>query len=334
MMDRRTLRIAAALLVVGLAAVAWWFRRGAEASPAGIVASGTVEATEADLGFAAPGRIQEILVREGERVDAGAMLARLDLGEAEALRDQAAAAVETAAARLGELEAGSLPGEIARAELAVRAARETLDDRLRDRDRTRRLHAGGAVSREALDRATTAALLAETALEQATESLGLIREGPRPEQVAAQRALLRQAEASLARSEAALGNGTIRAPFGGTVAIRHREPGETVGAGAPVLTLRDLDDRWVRIYVRGDAIGGVRPGQSATLTSDAPGGGVHRGEVTFIGSEAEFTPRNVQTAEERTRLVYPVRVRILGDSGVELKPGLPVDVVLDPGTGG
>lgn len=327
-MKARVARAGLVFLLAASGAALWWAFRGDVATEPGITASGTVEATEADLGFQLPGRIETILPREGDRVDAGAILARLDLAEAGARRDQAEAAVEATRARLLEMEAGARRQEVTRAELAVRAAREALDDRLRDRERTRRLHEGGAVSREALEKATTAAILAETSLEQAMESLELVREGPRSEQVAAQRALLRQAEATLAQAEAALASGVITAPFAGTVALRHREPGEAVGAGAPVLTLRDLDDRWVRIYVRGDAIGRVRPGQEAVLTSDAPGGGTHRGEVFFIGSQAEFTPRNVQTTEERTRLVYPVRVRILEDPEVELKPGLPVDVLL------
>lgn len=330
-MNMRVRALGLVLLVVASGAALWWVLRRDPAIEAGIAASGTVEATEADLGFQIPGRIASILPREGDRVEAGAILALLDQAEAGARRDQADAAVDAARARLREMEAGSRRQEITRAELSVRAAREALDDRLRDRERTRRLHEGGAVSRESLEKATTAALLAETALEQARESLELVREGPRREQVSAQEAVLRQAEAALAQAEAALASGVIAAPFAGTVALRHREPGEAVGAGAPVLTLRDLDDRWVRIYVRGDAIGGVHPGQAAILTSDAPGGVPHRGEVFFIGSEAEFTPRNVQTTEERTRLVYPVRVRILDDPEVELKPGLPVDVVLRGG---
>jgi HlyD family secretion protein len=101
-----------------------------------------------------------------------------------------------------------------------------------------------------------------------------------------------------------------------------------VTPGAPVLTLLDPEDRWVRIYIRGDQIGQVQLGMTAEITSDTYRDRTYRGEVVFIGSEAEFTPRNVQTTEERTRLVYPVKVRITGDPGLELKPGIPADVTL------
>jgi HlyD family secretion protein len=95
-----------------------------------------------------------------------------------------------------------------------------------------------------------------------------------------------------------------------------------------VLTVLDPNDRWVRIYIREDQIGLVHLGMAAEISSDTYPDRVYQGEVVFIGSEAEFTPRNVQTTEERTRLVYPVKVRVTGDPGFELKPGIPADVTL------
>ncbi|MBI1722891.1 MAG: HlyD family efflux transporter periplasmic adaptor subunit, partial [Gemmatimonadetes bacterium] len=120
----------------------------------------------------------------------------------------------------------------------------------------------------------------------------------------------------------------IRAPFDGIVTVRDREPGETVGAGAPVLTVRNLDDRWVRIDIREDRIGAVRIGEEATITADTYPGRRYRGQVAFIASQAEFTPRNVQTTEERVKLVYAVKVRVTQDSTYDLKPGIPADVRL------
>ena len=98
--------------------------------------------------------------------------------------------------------------------------------------------------------------------------------------------------------------------------------------GFPVLTLIDPDDRWVRIYVREDRIGAVSLGQAAVISSDTYPDRSYEGEVVFIASEAEFTPRNVQTTEERVKLVYAVKVRITGDPSHDLKPGIPADVVL------
>lgn len=314
-----------AVAVIGLAS--WWLLRQGEPNGA-VVASGTVEATESDLGFQVTGRIEEIASREGDRVEQGDLLAWLDRRELEAERASYQAAVEVARARLAELEHGSRRQDVARAEAAVRAARESLAERVRDAERSHRLYESGAVSREAMERARTGEAVARASLDEAEEALALVREGPRAEQVAAQRAQLRQAEAALARADVGLDRAGIVAPFGGVVALRHREPGETAGAGAPVLTLRNMEDRWVRIYVPGDMIGRVQLGQRAEIRGDTHPDRRYAGEVFFIGSEAEFTPRNVQTAEERTRLVYPVRVRITDDPAVDLKPGLPVDVRL------
>src|SRR5690606_9229148 len=139
-----------------------------------------------------------------------------------------------------------------------------------------------------------------------------------------------QAEAQIAALDASLDNAAIRAPFAGVITLRHREPGETVSPGAPVLSLLDPGDRWVRIFVREDEVGRVALGQGATIRSDSHPEKRYRGEVAHVASEAEFTPRNVQTTEERVKLVYAVRVRITGDPGFELKPGVPADVTLDP----
>lgn len=311
-----------------LGTAVWWFLGREEPGEAGLRASGTVEATESDVGFQLAGRIERMHAGEGDRVTEGSVLALLDRRELEAEVGSLEAAVDQARAFLEELERGARPAELARAEAAVRAAREVLEERSRDAGRARRLFEGGAISREAMERAATAQLLARASLDEAVESLELVREGPRREQVTAQRARLRQAEAALDRARVRLGNTELSAPFDGVVAVRHREPGEIVGPGTPVLTVRNLQDRWVRIYVAGDAIGRVRLGQPAEIRGDTHPERRYSGEVSFIGSEAEFTPRNVQTTEERIRLVYPVRIRITGDPDVDLKPGLPVDVVL------
>ncbi len=293
-----------------------------------LTASGTVEATDADLGFQAPGRVAVVAVREGDEVQAGQELARLDVGEIEARVRAARAQLSAAEARLAELSRGARPQEIATAEAGLRSAQWRADEAARDAERARTLHQGGAISRQALDRATTALDVAEAAREQAAEQLALVREGPRAETIRAQAALVEQARANLAQAEAVLANGVILAPFGGVVTVRHREPGEAVAPGTPVLTLLDPQDRWVRIYVPEDRIGRIGLGQAARVVSDTYPDRAYDGQVVFISSEAEFTPRNVQTPEERTKLVYAVKVRISGDPGFELKPGIPADVTL------
>jgi HlyD family secretion protein len=325
---KKRLMIGVPVLLVLAAVTTWLLLRNGSAGATEISASGTVEATEADLGFQVPGRVEEIVPREGDTVTGGVELARLDTGELTAARDAAAAQLQGAEARLAELRRGSRPQEVLQAEAAVRSAQQRADEAGRDADRTQKLFGGGAVSQQALDRALTTRDVADATLDQAQQTLALVREGPRVETVRAQEAMVQQARANVARAEAALANAVVYAPFDGRITVRHREPGETVSPGAPVLTLLDPTDRWVRIYVREDEIGRVKLGMGARITSDTYPDKVYQGEVTFIGSEAEFTPRNVQTTEERIKLVYPVKVRISGDPGFELKPGIPADVTL------
>ena len=300
--------------------------------PDGLVASGTVEATEAQLGFVAAGRIEEVAVREGDRVAAGDELSRLDQAEMMARRDEAQSRIDSERALLRELERGSRSEEVAQAKAARDAAGKRVEDAARDLERSRTLHQGGAIPKEALDKAELAVELARKELEGAEEQLRLLEAGPRRERIEAQRAALAQVEASLRALDAALDQMTLLAPFDGLVTVRHREPGEAVSPGAAVLTLMNPNDRWVRIYVREDRIGAVRVGAAAEIRCDTFPEKSYEGVVRFISPEAEFTPKNVQTAEERVRLVYAVEVRITSDPAGDLKPGMPADVRLDVGS--
>jgi len=318
-----------AAVPVALALMIWRLAPGFADDAGAMLASGTVEARQARVGSPIAGQIESVAIREGDVVEAGQVLAHFDTSELLARRDQARAQVELARATLEELRNGARPEEVARARAAARAAEERLTDAARDAERGRRLFDGGAISREALDKAMTAVALAESERQSALETLRLVEAGPRPERIRAQRARLAGAEASLAEIEANLSRSTVRAPFAGVVTVRHREPGEVVGSGAPVVTLLDRDERWVRIYVPENRIGAVKLGTRASITSDTWPEKRYPGEVIYIASEAEFTPKSIQTAEERVKLVYAVKVRILDDPGYELKPGMPADVRLE-----
>ncbi len=331
MIPRKRIVLIATTVAAVVAAGLWFALIRHRDAPRVLTASGTVEATEAQLGFQATGRIDKVAVREGDPVKAGMELAALDGSETEERERQAAAQVAAARALLLELERGFRPEEVAQARAAADAAGRRLEDAQRDLDRTKRLFAGGAVSQEAYDRAVLALDVAKSQDAQARDQLRLFEEGPRPERTEAQRAQLAQAQAALRAVQAAIANMTIRAPFDGVVTVRHNEPGETVPPGSPVLTVMNPDDRWVRIYVPENRIGAVKLGQAAGINSDTYPGKTYPGTVTFIAREAEFTPKTLQTAEERVKLVYAVKVRITGDGGFELKPGMPADVRLELG---
>jgi HlyD family secretion protein len=295
--------------------------------------SGVVEATEARLGFEVPGRLSSVRVQEGDRVVAGQALAHLDTAEASARVAQSRAQRAAAVALLREMESGSRSEEIAQARAELAAARDRLEQARLDQDRARVLFEGGAVSREFLDRAVTGLEVAEAQERQAQENFKLVESGPRSERIEAQRAEVARADASLEAAAATLSYMTARAPFAGVVTVRHREPGESMAPGSPALTIMNPDDRWVRIYVPENRIGRISLGQEAVVASDSYPGKRYRGRVTYIASEAEFTPKNVQTAEERVKLVYAVKVRIIEDPAMELKPGMPADVETEGGAG-
>jgi HlyD family secretion protein len=326
-MNRKRIAIPIVLVIVIAAGLGvWWARSSRAESPRG--ASGTVEATESRLGFQLAGRIVSIAVDEGSRVKAGDVLAQLDAAELQARKAQAAARVSSAEAQVDELEGGFRPEEIAQAEAAVRAARDKLEDARTDLNRTRILQRGGAVSPEALQKATTAEEIAASALRQANEQLLLMRRGPRTEKIDAARAQTEEAKAAVQAVEAQLANAAIIAPHAGVVTVRHRQVNEIVAPGQPVLTVMNPDDRWVRIYVPENRVGAVRLGGRAAISADTFPGKTYQGVVTYISPEAEFTPKSVQTTEERVRLVYAVKVKVEGDPQMELKPGMPADVEL------
>jgi len=316
------------VVAVALVATGAWFALRPKPAATELLAAGTVEATDARLGFQAGGRLVQLTPHEGDRVKAGDELGRLDSTETEARKAQAAAQVGVAQAQLQELERGSRREEIVQAHAALDAASERLKDAERDAARNRELYDGRAIPRQVLDKSEVTLDVARAQKTQAQEQLRLVEVGPRAERIAAARAQLAQAEASLRTIQATLQNLVLVAPFDGVVTVRHREPGEILAPGAPVLTVMQPDDRWVRIYVKEDRLGAVRLGMPATIACDTFPGKRYRGEVTYIASEAEFTPKSVQTSEERVKLVYAVKVRIVDDTAHELKPGLPADVRL------
>jgi HlyD family secretion protein len=323
--------LGAAVVLLGAAGGWWWAGERRTAGESWLDATGTVEATEADLGFQLAGRVERVAVREGDRVEAGEELAWLERAELAARRSAAEAQVAAARAQLRELQAGFRREEVAQARSALRAAERRVADGEADARRARELAGVGALSRELLERAELQAEVRASEREQAADQLRLLEAGMRPERIDAQRALVRQAEAQVEQAEAALALAVVRAPFAGIVTIRHREPGESVLPGAPVVTVLDPADRWIRVYVRADRVGRLQLGQRAEIRADAYPDRRYGGVVAFIASRAEFTPRTVQTREERVKLVHAVKVRVTEDPGHDLKAGLPADVRLEAG---
>lgn len=326
----KALRLAAlAALVVAIALAATWAVRGLNGDTGTLSVTGTVEATQVDLSAKVTGRVVELLVREGQPVERGQLLARLDDTELAAEVRRAEAALATAEAQLRDLLAGPRQQEIEQARAALRNASVTREWTERELRRARELFGKDLVAAQEVDRARQAYEVAVANEVAARERLALVEAGPRPHEVEAARARVAEARATLALAQARLAETRLLSPITGLVLRKNVEMGETVNPGVSVLTLMDPQDLWLRAYVPEVDIGRVKIGQEARITVDAYPGRAFAGTVSEIASEAEFTPKNVQTKKERVNLVFRIKIAIRNPNGV-LKPGMPADAEILP----
>jgi HlyD family secretion protein len=290
-----------------------------------MVLSGNVEVTETNVGFKIPGRVVQRFVTEGDKVKAGDLIAKLDNAELASLVAQNRASLREAATRLAELTAGSRAQEIQQARANVNAQEAELEKVRKDYERAETLYKNGAISASQYDAARSAFDSRKALAKSVYEALSLVTEGPRKEDITIAKYRVDQATAALAASEQRLKDTEVYAPAKGIVLRKNVEPGETIASGTPVVTLGDLESPWVKVYVKEDRLGLVKLGQKAKVTVDSYKGKSYEGTVTYISSEAEFTPKTVQTPEERVKLVFGVKVSVKNDQG-ELKPSMPADV--------
>ncbi len=326
--------VIAGILAVGIGAAVLSKFAPWQAKPDGskVTASGTVDATEIAAAFRMPGILGKRPVEEGSHVKPGELLAALDDREAAARLQQAESAVQAAQARLRDLEQGFRPQEIAEAKAQADLARASLDNLNEETRRSEALFTGGAVSQQRRDKDRTAAAVAGEQHRAAQARLKLLQSGYRPELVNAARAQLGEAQAAAAAARVAWEDLQVRSTVEGVITRTHAEVGETLGAGRPVVTVTDISRPWVRVYIPENLIGKVRLGAAATVRIDTYPGREFAGRVSYVSSQAEFTPKNVQTQEERVKLVFAVNVLLDNRDGT-LKPGMPADVDIASGDG-
>jgi multidrug resistance efflux pump len=286
--------------------------------------SGFLEADEVAVGSRVGGRVAKVHAREGEAVEAGAVLFELepfDLGERRAREAASVAALE---ARLAALKAGPRKQEIAAARARLEAAQAGAALAELEDQRTRSLVQDAIRSRDALDRTQAELDSARANVRARTEELGLLEEGTRAEDLVAAEAELAAKRADLAALERQLEELVVRAPLAATIEASDLQPGDLVAPNQPMATLRARGELYVRAYVPQDRLA-FQVGSRAEVGVDAWPGRRFAGEVTYVAPQAEFTPSNVQTPEERSQVVVRVRIRLLEDAG-ELLPGVAADV--------
>jgi HlyD family secretion protein len=300
-------------------------------------ASGQVEATEVQVAAPVGGRLLELRVVEGDRVKAGDVIARLDTADARLAMARVRAERDQATAQYRLLLAGARPEDIrqadaqrASAEADVQAADAEVAAAEADVDRFEGLLATNSGSRKQRDDAVTRrdvakarAQAARDRVSAAREAVARLRSGARREDIDAARARIAVADAQIATFEKAIADATINAPIGGVVVEKLVDTGELLQPHAPVVVVADLDHVWANVYIDEPSVPRLRMGQKATVFTDAGGPGFS-GTITYVASKAEFTPRNVQTAEDRSKLVYRIKVTVDNTSG-GLKIGMPVE---------
>jgi len=363
----------------------FWKNRTSQST--NLAVSGNIEVTTVEVAFKIPGKIDQLLVNEGDFVKKGQLIATLEHRDLLAQKDQAQAALETsksripsllknidlqdqstsqeigqaeaavkaAQARLQELLSGSRSQEINAAKAALDQAAADLELRKGDMERARSLFEKQYISAQEWDSARTAYEVAMANYARGRENYALVVEGPRPEEILQARAQLEQTQAALRLAttkkiqvevlkkeletaqaqvqesasalkviQSQLEYCNLYAPTPGVVLVKNTEPGEYIVPGGAVITLGDIEKPWLKAFIHETDLGKVKLGQDVFVTTDSFPGKVYPGKVTFVSSEAEFTPKNVQTVKERVKLVYRIKVS-LDNPQHELKPGMPAD---------
>lgn len=323
--------ILAVIEVLGIGIFRWWQLQANQKQYLHL--SGTIEATTSSVGFNVGGRVMNRPINEGDVVKQGQVLAVLDdLTLKQQVRAREAELAVARAAHLDTLQ-GPRASEIqaGRATLAqARAQAATTNDR---RARTIRLFKAGGISSIEYSHTLHNDDEARARVDEASARLKSLLEGARPAQIAQASARVRQAEAALALARTNLAYATVQAPMDGVVLAEHVEPGEVVAPGAAAVTIAKLNEVYLRVYLPEAKLGLIKLGQQVAVKTDSYPGKWYMGRVSYISSEAEFTPRTVQTSEERVKLVYRVKVDV-PNPAFELKPGMPADAVIEIPKGG
>jgi HlyD family secretion protein len=352
-----------------------------------IIVSGNIELTQVDIAFKTAGRLIERAVNEGDTVQKGMVIARLDQDQLIRQRETAQASLETAQAQLGEaqsalqwqrqtmqadmqlrnadlsaaesqllqLKNGSRPQEIQESTAAVAATQSQYDQAKKDWERAQTLYKNDDISTSQYDQFRARFEGAEANLKQVKEHSAMVLAGPRSEtivsaaaqveraraslkigaansietirreqEITARRSDIERARAQLALIDSQLADTIAISPISGVVLVKTTDVGEVLGPGTSVVTVGDIDHPWLRAYIKEQDLGRVKLGAKAQVTTDSFPGKAYDGRITFISSEAEFTPKQIQTSDERVKLVYRIKIDI-DNPRHELKSNMPAD---------
>jgi HlyD family secretion protein len=295
----------------------------------GITASGTIEVTEIRLSPKVGGEVIELIAREGDAVEKGQILARIDHTALDLQLEQAKAEMRLAEAQFALLVKGARSEDIQQGQEALVQAEENLRVAREDAERTRQLLPGGSVSEKQRDEAEARLVVAQAQANAAEQALKKLQNLARPEEVQAAEARVDQARFAVQLLQNRIQDATVTSPLNGIVLQRLAEVGENIVSGATMFVVADLSGVELEVYVAEPDLSRLDLGQQVEVQIDGDPPATFPGKITFIASEAEFTPKNIQTRDERVKLVFGVKVFVENPLGI-LKPGMPADAVLVP----
>lgn len=295
---------------------------------------GNVDQRKVELSFLDSERIKEVLVEEGDVVESGQVLARQEVRRLEDRISALEAQVKVSEVVLTRLKNGSRPEEIDQAKAAVAAAEAELEYAIKQKDRYQAIwnKSRGAVSEQDVDDAASREKVAREVLTQRSKELDLVVAGPRQEDIDEAAANLYLSRQNLQELKNKLGDAELRSPSRAVVRSRLQEPGDMASPQRPVFSLMITSPKWVRAYVSEVDLGKIKPGMPTMVYTDGYPSEPEEGKVGFMSSEAEFTPKTVQTEELRTSLVYEVRIYV-EDKQDRLRMGMPATVVFPENAG-
>jgi HlyD family secretion protein len=328
-MKKRAIRLAILLLlfvVVGVG-IRFVLLQGQKEPKNELVLYGNVDIRQVELAFNASERIAKIMVREGEAVKRGQLLAVLETVRLQHDVERAQSRVAAQRDEVAKLEAGTRVEEISRAKAEVDASRAQADDLERTYRRLLPLAEKKLIAPEQIDQARAKADAAKAVLQATVQALKLALAGPRMEDIAAARSQLKAFEAELGLAAQNLADASLYAPSGGIIQNRILEPGDMAFPQKTVFTLALIDPIWVRAYVPETDLGKLFPGMTAHVVTDSYADKTYPAWIGYISPVAEFTPKTVETPELRTRLVYQVRVYVCNSLN-ELRLGMPATVII------
>ncbi|HUR58470.1 MAG TPA: efflux RND transporter periplasmic adaptor subunit [Opitutaceae bacterium] len=299
------------ILLAALGAWGWWIWQNKQHARPANVASGTIEADEIHVASRYGGRVEKLFGREGDALTNGQLIAELNAPELHAQRAEALAL-------LADLEAGARKEELAAAKSEWESALAESELAQNEAKRAQDLFGAATISEIERDRATSRAAALSKVVTAAQSRYELLKAGARTQRV-------EQARAALQRIETQLAELRVTAPTNAVLEVLNVKVGDVAAPNRELATLILPQHLWIRVYVAQPQLGNLKLGQEVQFRADAVPGQSFRGEIEHISRSAEFTPRNVQTTEERVKRVFAVKIRLSNDAG-ELRPGMTGDV--------